>query len=112
MCISEERIFNATTSRNALWVQCDTDKEKQIFVDWIVSRRPATNVHFTATSRPGAAYAYFMDADWGPDGVIDCLVQPQDNQEGYELVDFANWLDAVMPNDDDDAVECDLSKIL
>ena len=107
----EVRIFGATTSRNALWVHCPTDQEKQVFLDWIVSKYPACNLQFTDVSRYGAAYAYFTDPSWGPEGVIDCLENAERYRSDYDMISFEEWLAGVMV-DDDEVIECDIDTLL
>lgn len=112
MSHSEDRIFQATTAREALFVICDTDAEKQLFIDWILAYRPDVNLQFTRSEAQGYGYAYVADLTYGADGVIDRLSNPNGGYCYYQCITFADWCSEVGLTNVDDDIDCDLDNLL
>lgn len=108
----EDKIFQATTAREAVFVICETDIEKQLFIDWILAYRPDVNLQFTKSATQGYGYAYVADFTYGPDGIIDRLNDPNGGYGSYQCITFDAWYGEVGLTDVADDVDCNLDDLL
>lgn len=112
MTLLEDKIFQATTAREAVFVICETDIEKQLFIDWILAYRPDVNLRFAQTEAKGCGYAYVADLAYGPDGVIDRLTTPNGWYGRYHTIAFADWYNKMGFTAEDDDIDCNLDDLL
>lgn len=112
MTLLEDKIFQAATAREAVFVICETDIEKQLFIDWILAYRPDVNLQFTKSATQGCGYAYVADFAYGPDGVIDRLTTPNGGYGRYHTIAFADWYNEMGFTTEDDDVDCNLDDLL
>ena len=108
----EDRILNARRLRDALWVICETDAEKQAFVDWIVAHRPDVLLTFTQGACTHSAYAYLSEFYWGQDGIIDRMVDADRLNPYWMRMSFADWYNEMGFTIEDDDVDCNLDDLL
>ena len=108
----EDKIFQATTAREAVFVICETDIEKQLFIDWILAYRPDVNLRFAQTEAKGCGYAYVADLAYGSDGVIDRLDDPNGGYCSYQCITFDAWCGEVGLTDVEDDIDCNLDDLL
>lgn len=112
MTLLEDKIFQAATACEAVFVICETDIEKQLFIDWILAYRPGVNLRFTKSVTQGCGYAYVADFMYGPDGVIDRLPTPNGGYGRYHTIAFAAWYNEMGFTTEDDDVDCNLDDLL
>lgn len=108
----EDRIFNARKTKEAVWIVCETDAEKQMFVDWVVAHHPGVLLTFAEDTCLHSAYAYLADQMWGTDGIIDKVTNADRLNPFWMQMSFADWCAEVGLIAEDDDIDCDLDNLL